>query len=121
MARGPQHLCRVSVMVNRVLALLKRADNGDPPYGDFVVVSGPFGNFCVTRNVAREIERVLERRWRPRWVTFHDRVGSRVRVRASEVRLFVESTTAQRASDRQLERARRNEEKSDRRPGDEDC
>jgi hypothetical protein len=103
-------------MVNRILALLKPGDNEDPPYGDFVVVSGPFGSLSVTRNVAREIERVLDRRWRPRWVTFHDRVGSRVRVRANEIRLFVESTTVQRASDRQLDRARRTEEKADRRP-----
>lgn len=108
-------------MVNRILALLKPSENEDPPYGDFVIVSGPFGNLTVTRTVAREIERVLDRRWRPRWVTFHDRVGSRVRVRANEIRLFVESTTAQRASDRQLDRARRKEEKADRRPGDEEC
>lgn len=108
-------------MVNRILALLKPGDNEDSPYGDFVVVSGPFGRLSVTRNVAREIERVLDRRWRPRWVTFHDRVGSRVRVRANEIRLFVESTTAQRASDRQLDRACRKEEQADRRPGDDEC
>ena len=38
-------------MVNRILALLKPGDNEDPPYGDFVVVSGPFGSLSVTRNV----------------------------------------------------------------------
>lgn len=108
-------------MLNRVLALLEPAEDEEPPYGDFVVVSGPFGNLSVTREVARYIERVLDRRWRPKWVVFHDRVGSRIRVRTNEVRVFVESTTEQRAYDRQLDRARRKEEKADRRPWEDDC
>jgi len=107
-------------MLNRVRAFLEPAEDEDPPYGDFVVVSGPFGSLCVTRDVAREIERVLDRRWRPRWVVFRDRVGSRVRVRTNEIRLVVESTVAQRAGDRQMDRARRREEKADRRPWEDD-
>jgi len=107
-------------MLNRVGAFLEPVEDEEPPYGDFVVVSGPFGSLCVTRDVARDIERVLDRRWRPRWVVFRDRVGSRVRVRTNEIRLVVESTAAQRAGDRRLDRARRKEEKADRRPWEDD-
>jgi len=107
-------------MLNRVRALLEPVEDEEPPYGDFVVVSGPFGSLCVTRDVARDIERLLDRRWRPRWVVFRDRVGSRVRVRTNEIRLVVESTAAQRAGDRRLDRARRKEEKADRRPWEDD-
>jgi hypothetical protein len=107
-------------MLNRVRALLEPVEDEEPPYGDFVVVSGPFGSLCVARDVARDIERVLDRRWRPRWVVFRDRVGSRVRVRTNEIRLVVESTAAQRAGDRRLDRARRQEEKADRRPWEDD-
>ena len=106
--------------MNRVRALLEPVEDEEPPYGDFVVVSGPFGSLCVTRDVARDIERMLDRRWRPRWVVFRDRVGSRVRVRTNEIRLVVESTAAQRAGDRRLDRARRKEEKADRRPWEDD-
>jgi len=107
-------------MLNRVRALLEPVEDEEPPYGDFVVVSGPFGSLCVTGDVARDIERMLDRRWRPRWVVFRDRVGSRVRVRTNEIRLVVESTAAQRAGDRRLDRARRKEEKADRRPWEDD-
>ena len=107
-------------MLNRVRAFLEPVEDEEPPYGDFVIVSGPFGSLCVTRDVARDIERVLDRRWRPRWVVFRDRVGSRVRVRTNEIRLVVESTAAQRAGDRRLDRARRKEEKADRRPWEDD-
>lgn len=107
-------------MLNRVRAFLEPVEDEEPPYGDFVVVAGLFGSLCVTRDVARDIERVLDRRWRPRWVVFRDRVGSRVRVRTNEIRLVVESTAAQRAGDRQMDRARRKEEKADRRPWEDD-
>jgi hypothetical protein len=107
-------------MLNRVRGFLEPVEDEEPPYGDFVVVSGPFGSLCVTRDVARDIERMLDRRWRPRWVVFRDRVGSRVRVRTNEIRLVVESTAAQRAGDRRLDRARRKEEKADRRPWEDD-
>jgi hypothetical protein len=97
----------------------------DPPdeecrYGDFVVVSGSFGSVCVTHDTARDIVRLLDRRPAPKWVAFRDRVGSRIRLRTREIRAFAESTAAQRASDRRLERARRAEEESDRRSWEED-
>jgi hypothetical protein len=83
------------------------------------VVAGPCGSACVTLSTAREIERQLDRRWRPTWVVFRDRVGSRFRVRACDIRTIVESTTAQRAADRGLDRAHRREESADGHPWDE--
>ena len=96
--------------MNRILHLLDRSDGGTPPYGDFVVVAGPFGSACVTPEVAHCIERRLDQRWTPAWSVFRDRVGSRFRVRSRDLRLLAESTAAQRAADRQLDRARRAEE-----------
>ncbi|HEU4563880.1 MAG TPA: hypothetical protein VFS05_04485 [Gemmatimonadaceae bacterium] len=105
-------------MINRVLRLVTEAQGDEQPYGDFVVVSGEFGAVCVTRETAGEIERQLDRLRRPEWIVFSDRVGSRIRVRACAIRAICESTEAQRAGDRRLERARRREEESDRRPWD---
>ena len=106
--RSPTHT------MNRIRQLLEPLEE-EPPYGDFVVVAGPFGSACVTHETAREIERQLDRRWRPAWIAFRDRVGSRFRVRAGEIRAFVESTAAQRAAERGLDRARRREERADER------
>jgi hypothetical protein len=47
-------------------------------------------------------------------------VGSRIRVRAGEIRALTESTAAQRAADRRLDRARRLEEQADRRAWEDD-
>ena len=95
--------------MNRILHLLDRSDDA-PSYGDFVVVAGTFGSACVTHEVARYIECRLDRRWVPTWIVFHDRVGSRFRVRSHDIRLLAESTAAQRAADRRLDRARRAED-----------
>lgn len=102
------------------------ADSPEPeeeqPYGDFYVISGSFGSACVTRETAEQVERCLDMRPPPPWVVFRDRVGSRVRVRTSHIRCVAECTAEQRAGDRRLDRARRREEKADRRPWeDDDC
>ena len=55
-------------------------------YGDFFVVAGDFGAACVTRETADRIEALLDRRDVPAWVTFEDRVGSRLRVRTALTR-----------------------------------
>lgn len=96
--------------MNRILRLLNESSDGAPSYGDFVVVAGTFGSVCVTHEVARYIECRLDRRWVPTWIVFHDRVGSRFHVRSHDIRLLAESTRAQRAADRRLDRARRAED-----------
>ena len=91
-----------------------------PSLGDYYVVAGDFGRIAIDADQARHITAVLDG-WRPRtWLEFRDRAGSLVRVRVRHVRSIVESTVAQRAADRRLERAQRNEEKADRRSWDDD-
>ena len=70
----------------------------------------------MTHETAREIEDLLDARIPPAWITFHDRVGSRIRVRAADIRCLAESTAEQRAGDRRLDRAREREQQEDRRP-----
>ena len=89
-------------------------------YGDFYVVVGEFGYAYVTSETAKYVEAALDRRWVPKWVVFRDRAGSRLRVRTRLIRAIWENTAAQRAIDRQLDRARQLEEKADRRPWEDD-
>ena len=81
--------------------------------GDYYVVAGESGLAYVRPETARYIESVLDRLWVPTWIVFRDRVGSRVRVRARQIRVVAESTAAQRKSDRRLDRARQHEEEKD--------
>jgi hypothetical protein len=100
--------------MNRITGFL--ADVPENEYGDFYVVAGIFFSAGVTRETAQRIERVLARWIVPRWIVFHDRVGSRFVVRTNLIRSIVESTAEQRAADRRLDRACEREEKEDRRP-----
>ena len=102
--------------MNRITGFL--AEDPENEYGDFFVVAGVFFSAGVTRETAERIQRVLNRWVVPRWIVFHDRVGSRYVVRTNLIRSIVESTTAQRAADRRLDRACEREEKEDRRPWD---
>lgn len=104
--------------MNRIRDFLDPID--EDAYGDFVVVSGSFGSACVTHVVAADVERQLDACPPQRWITFLDRVGSRIRVRRRDIRAIAESTAAQRAEDRRLDRARRLEEKADRRAWEDD-
>lgn len=105
--------------MNRLRDLLEEAP--DDEFGDFFVVAGEFGAACVTRETAHRVEAILNRWWWvPTWIVFEDRVGSRLCVRTRLIRSIGESTAAQRAADRRLERAREREEKSDRRPWEDD-
>jgi hypothetical protein len=88
--------------------------------GDFWVVYGEAGMFYVSAETAREVARRLERWWVPRWVTFVDIAGSRVRIRGRDVQAVYESTELQRTRERSFHRARRLEEKADHRPWEDD-
>jgi hypothetical protein len=102
--------------MNRLTEYFEEPAEEPSSYGDFFVISGAFGTACVTRETAEYVERQLDVRPPPAWIVFSDRVGSRVRVRTSQIRCVCESTAEQRAGDRKLDRARRLEEKSDRLP-----
>jgi hypothetical protein len=92
----------------------------DAPESDYYVISGDCGYFYVSRETATRVERCLDRVWVPRWVTFTDLSGSQVRIRTCLIHCVFESTTTQRAYEREFHRARKLEEKADRRPWEED-
>jgi hypothetical protein len=98
---------------------------GDPPepderYDDYFVIGTVRCSYAVSQDTAIEIERWLDHQPPPRWVVFRDLAGSRHRILADHINRVTESTAAQRAADRAFDRARRLEEKMDRRPWEED-
>jgi len=106
-------------MTNRLQDLF-----GDPPEPewthDYFVVGTQRGTIMVSRETAIEVERWLDHQPPPRWVVLHDLSGSRHRIMTALIFNVSESTAAQRAKDREFDRARRLEEKKDRRPWEED-
>ena len=50
------------------------------------------GNYIVSTVMAQHIERELDRWPRPRWITFVDVVGARVRIRARLIEGFEQSS-----------------------------
>ncbi|MFL5520221.1 MAG: hypothetical protein ACJ8B6_04750 [Gemmatimonadales bacterium] len=81
----------------------------------FVVITGDC-RFCVSTAMAAHIERALGAQWMPRWVTFVDLMGSRVRVRADRITMVMQSTADQRAAERMHLRWMMWEQESDRPP-----
>jgi hypothetical protein len=108
-------------MMSRIRLYLENVeDTEDARVGAFVAVRGDFGVFYVTQTMAERIERALDRCDVKLWLKFTDWAGSRVRIRAAQIRSIVEITPEQRANDRKLWRALRREEKADRRAWEDD-
>jgi hypothetical protein len=101
--------------MNRVTEFLEEPE-AELPQGDYWVIYGDAGMFYVSPETACRVAARLDGWWAPRWVTFADVAGSRVRLRCSDVVAIYESTELQRTRERAFHRARRLEEKSDRRP-----
>ena len=95
-------------------------DAEDARVGAFFAVRGEFGVHYVTQAMAERIERALDRRDVVQWLKFTDWAGSRVRIRAAQIRSIVELTPEQRTTGRKLYRALRREEKADRRAWEDD-
>jgi hypothetical protein len=87
---------------------------------DFFEIESYCDTFAVSRDTAIDVERRLDQLPPPRWVVFRDLSGARHRVLASQICRVSESTAAQRAAGRAFRRARRLEEKADRRPWEDD-
>ena len=91
-------------------------------FDDFFEIETSNGWFAVSCATALDVERSLDQRPTPRWIEFRDLSGARHRLLARLISRISENTAAQRASDRQFHRARRLEEKQDRRPWEDgDC
>ena len=97
------------------------AEDEEPQVADeyFVVETSQYW-FAVTRETAQRIERLLDRWWGPRWITFTDLYGARRRILRSAVDFISDSTPSQRAAGRAFRRARKLEEKADRRSWEDD-
>ena len=92
----------------------------EEPEGDFYTVETRCDSFAVTGATAEEVERALDVKPAPRWLQFTDLSGARHRVLTRLVERVSECTAAQRAASRAFRRARRLEDKADRRPWEED-
>ena len=83
---------------------------------DFFEIESYSDTFAVSRETALEVERRLDQLPPPLWVAFRDLMGARHRIVARSIYRISENTAAQRAAGREFHRARRLEEKQDRRP-----
>ena len=96
----------------------------DPPEPeserDFFEIETHYDYFAVSRETAAEVERRLDQLPPPRWIAFRDLAGAWHRVVTAHVYRVSESTAAQRAARRAFYRARRQEDKADRRPWEDD-
>ena len=87
---------------------------------EYFVIETPQYWFAVSRETAHSIERLLDRWWGPRWITFIDIYGARRRILRSAVDFISESTPSLRAAGRAFRRARKLEEKADHRSWEDD-
>jgi hypothetical protein len=81
--------------------------------GDFFVVSTEWDTWCVSTEMARHIDACLDADPVPRWVTFVDVTGARVRLRADSVESVTQRSVEQRAIGRRFERLARDERRTD--------
>lgn len=104
--------------MNRIWNYLneEQPDEDQPVARDYWVVRCESAWFYVRSPQAARIQRVLDRRWRPRWLEFRDISGSRIRVRTTQVIGMNECTAAQRAKDRRQARYLAKEEEAGDKP-----
>ncbi|MGH7518800.1 MAG: hypothetical protein ACREOC_15270 [Gemmatimonadales bacterium] len=91
-----------------------------PAVGDYFVVSGDCCTWYVSTTMARVIEQSLDGRARPKWVTFVDLTGARIRLRARQIEYIGQCTAEQRAAERAFFRSLNQERKADRSWEDDD-
>lgn len=103
--------------MNRLTPYFERAEEPQEPNvpDTFVVVETAQYRICVSVEVGRAIERIVDRRWGKRWLVFTDLFGFRRRILRSAVDCISDSTPASRAAARAFCRDREREEKADRR------
>lgn len=101
--------------MNRLVPYFAEAEEPQEPEAadTFMVVETGQYRFHVSVEVGRCIERLLDRRFGPRWIVFTDVFGSRRRILRSAVDCVYDSTPALRAAARAFWRAREQEENAD--------
>ena len=87
--------------------------SGPDPLGDFFVVSTEWDTWCVSTEMARHIDACLDADPLPRWLTFVDVTGARVRLRSDSVESLTQRSIEQRSIGRRFERLARDERRKD--------
>jgi hypothetical protein len=97
---------------------------GTPPdperTDDYFEIETHYDLFAVSGETAQEVERRLDACPTPRWIAFTDLAGRRHRIVAAHLYRISECTAQQRQAAREFYRARRAEDKADKRPWEED-
>ena len=84
----------------------KQDGQASPPVcvpGNYYELRGEFCTWEISVETAVRIARLLERRWRPRWIKFVDLHGARAWVRGDSVFHLTESTEWQRFHQREFD------------------
>jgi hypothetical protein len=87
---------------------------------DYFEIESYGSTFAVSLKTAIEIEQWLDHSPPPRWVVFRCLMGARHRILSAQIYRISESTATQRSTERQFNRARKLEDKKDRRPWEDD-
>ncbi len=90
------------------------------PDADFFVISGDCSVWYVSGEMARFVEERLDAVPSPRWVTFVDVSGSRVRLLTRKIDSICQSTLEQRVAGRALFRALKREREANKSYEDEE-
>jgi len=105
--------------MNRIQQYLDEPCGEEPP-GDYYTVETECESFPVSREVAGDVERMLDQASLASWVIFTDLTGARHRLRARLIERVSECMAAQRTARRAFYRERRREAKADREPWEDD-
>jgi hypothetical protein len=106
--------------MNRLKDYFDDTRDEDEPASDYYLIETDWNVFVVSRDTALAVERALDKVLPRRWDVFRDLPGARHRVLARSIERVSESTAAQRAASRAFRRARKLEEKADKRPWEDD-
>lgn len=106
-------------MINRLKARLEEPEEPKPP-DDYYEIHARCDTYYVSRDVGERVLAELGRAWPAKWIAFTDLSSSAVRIRSRLIDCVQECRAAQRVASRAFHRARRQEEKAERRPWEED-
>ncbi|MBI4546279.1 MAG: hypothetical protein HY703_13880 [Gemmatimonadetes bacterium] len=106
-------------MINRLKEYFAEPEER-PPAEEYFVVGTRSDEHYVARDTGERLLRQLAPRFPSCWTRFTDLHGSHICVRTGLIEYVRELTGAQRAMARRFRRARREEEKADRRRWDDD-
>ena len=107
--------------MNRLKQYLGEADEPqDSGSESYWVIETEGYYFIITYAEAERLGRLVNRWWGPRWLTFTDSWGARRRILRRDVNHLCESTPDIWAAARAHQRARKLEDKADRRAWEED-